>query len=44
MNATTLKTLGATVALLVSAFAGYRYAAALYTAESYYRKKFGLER
>ena len=33
MNATTLKTLGATVALLVSAFAGYRYAAALYTAD-----------
>ena len=33
MNATTLKTLGATVARLVSAFAGYRYAAALYTAD-----------
>ena len=30
MNATTLKTLGVALALLMSAFAGYRYAAALY--------------
>ena len=30
MNATTLKTMGVALALLVSAFAGYRYAAALY--------------
>lgn len=33
MNASTLKTLGVSLALLVSAFAGYRYAAALYTAD-----------
>lgn len=33
MNASTLKTLGVGIALLVSAFAGYRYAAALYTAD-----------
>ena len=31
MNATTLKTLGVALALLMSAFAGYRYAAALYS-------------
>lgn len=33
MNASTLKTLGVALALLVSAFAGYRYAAAIYTAD-----------
>ncbi len=33
MNASTMKTLGVALALLVSAFAGYRYAAALYTAD-----------
>lgn len=33
MNASTLKTLGVALALLASAFAGYRYAAALYAAD-----------
>ena len=33
MNTSNLKTLGGALALLVSAFAGYRYAAALFTAD-----------